>query len=474
MKTSPDTSQVMFRREYEHELETWVRRRFNWLCGAFVALGAVKVLWGIVILANLSRVGGGSRTAAAILVTVTGAAWLVVVGVFFARRRRYETREDLLGSATWMILVLGAVSLAARFVVEWLAPAMTSDIITAIFYLHLTSGLFLPWTPRDSLRPILPLLAVWAVHTLFVEMDKDLVARLLWVLFSPGILLPGLMICGWRLKRHSRQFRSVMMGRHFRTMRQEFTRARTIHESLFPAEYEDGHVRFQYTYEPMRELGGDFLHIHVGPEGFVHLTVIDVTGHGLAAALTVNRIYGELERIRAESPRINPGELLYLLNHYLRLTMVKHNIYATAIAVTLDPYIGEVRWANAGHPPGFLRGANGAVRGLDSTAIVLGAVSDDDFSTDEKCCELSPGDVVVLYTDGAFEARDHLGRQLGLDRLQELLHGKPSPGNWPQFITAAVDKHQVGHAEDDVLVAALTFTAVRPQRQMAKPAMAES
>jgi serine phosphatase RsbU (regulator of sigma subunit) len=80
----------------------------------------------------------------------------------------------------------------------------------------------------------------------------------------------------------------------------------------------------------------------------------------------------------------------------------------------------------------------------------------------------------VSYTDGAFEARDRLGQQFGLDRLRELLHLKPPPGNWPQFLSAAVDKHQVGHAEDDVLVAALTFAAVRPQRQAAKPAMARS
>jgi hypothetical protein len=240
----------MFRREYEHELETWVRRRFNWLCAALVALGAVKLLWGIVILASLSDASAASRTGAAVLIAVTGAAWLVVVGVFFVRRRRYEAREDLLGAATWMILVLGAVSLAARFVVEWLAPAMASDIITAIFYLHLTSCLFLPWAPRDSLRPILPLLSVWAVHTLFVETDKELVARLMWVLFSPGILLPGLMICGWRLKRHSRQFRSAMMGRHFRTLRQEFTRARTIHESPFPPSTTTGTCGFSTPTSP--------------------------------------------------------------------------------------------------------------------------------------------------------------------------------------------------------------------------------
>jgi hypothetical protein len=470
VKTSPDTSQVLFRREYEHELETWLRRRFTWLCVTYVAVGVAGLAFSL-LLVLLAQPAAFTPTRI-VLATGGAAVSLAIVAFFFVRRERHETREDVLRAASGMILALGAVSLATRFLAGWLGVPLPSSVVAAIFFWHLTACLFLPWTSRDSLRPILPLLAVWAGYTLLFKADSGLEARLLSVIFSPGILLPGLMICGWRLRRHSRQFRSVMMGRHLRTLRQEFSRARTIHESLFPAEYDDGFVRFQYAYQPMRELGGDFLHIHVGPEGLVHLTLLDVTGHGLAAALTVNRIYGELERIRAESPRARPGEMLSLLNRYVHLTMMKHNIYATAIALRLDPYLGEIHWANAGHPPAYLRGVNGTVRDLGTTAVVLGALGDDGFEAGEQCLELSPGDVILAYTDGAYEARDRLGRQLGLDRIRELLHLKPPPGDWPQFISAAVNKHQVGHPDDDVLVAALTFAAVRPQRQAAKPALA--
>jgi hypothetical protein len=471
VKTSPDTSQVLFRREYEHELESWLRRRFNWLCTTYVGLGLLNLVGVIAIVVAHA---GGPEAAAILLSLGSSLLSLVIVGLFFLRRERQETREDMIRAASAMILALGAVSLATRFLAEWRGMTFPTPVITAVFFWHFTACLFLPWTPRDSLRPILPLLAVWAAHLLLVQDDPPLVERMLEVVFSPGILLPGLMICGWRLQRHSRRFRSVMMGRHFRSMHQEFSRARSIHESLFPKPYDDGFVRLQYTYQPMRELGGDFLHVHVGAEGLVHLTVIDVTGHGLAAALTVNRIYGEMERIRAEAPRIGPSEVLALLNRYMRLTMVRHNIYATAFALALDPYVGEVRWASAGHPPALLRGVNGTVRPLECTSIILGAVGEEDFPADEGTSELSPGDVVVAYTDGAFEARDRLGRQLGLTRLEDLLRLQPPPGNWPQFITSAVEKHQVGHAEDDVLVAALTFAAVRPHRQAATPALAGS
>ena len=467
----PDTGQVMFRHEYEHALETWLRRRFAWLCAAYFALGAFMLVFRTVALFAAARVDGTpGLTAAMFVATGLAAVSLSIVVVFYLRGRRDENRDDLVRTVSWMIVALGTASLTTRFVGEDLGL----ETITAIFFWHFTACLFLPWTPRDSLRPILPLLFVWAVYMIVIETAGSPLNRILSVMFSPGVLMPGLLIAGWRLRRHSREFRSVMLGRHYRTLRQEFSRARKIHESIFPAEYDDGFVRFQYTYEPMRELGGDFLHITVGPEGLVHLTVLDVTGHGLAAALTVNRLYGELERIRGETPKASPGEVMKLLNRYIYLTMAKHNIYATGITITLDPYAGEARWASGGHPPAMLRGVNGVVSYLSSTAVMLGAVDDDQFNADEQSIELSPGDVIVSYTDGAIEARDRVGRQFGIDRLKALLHSRPAPGNWPQYIASSVDRHKVGRAEDDVLVAALTFAAVRPQRQTAKPAMARS
>ena len=471
MTKSPDTSQVLFPREYEHELETWLRVRFGYLCVTYLIIGGLdlgsKALW------FASEVTGGGALVAA----VTGIGTLALLGIvayfLFIKRPAAATRSELLAAAARMILLLGTTSLLGTFALRLITPQVPSTALLPLFFWHFTACLFLPWTSRESLRPILPLLAIWAGYTLF-RGSGDLWERLLVVVFSPGILIPGLLICGWRLRRHSRRFRSTMLGRHFRTLRQEFTRARGIHEAMFPAEYDDGYVKFQYTYVPMRELGGDFLHMHIGAEGVVHLTVIDVTGHGLAAALTVNRLYGELERIRGETPRATPAEVLQLLNRYINLTMARHNIYATAIILRLDPYVGEVRWASAGHPPAFLRGINGVVRQLPATGVVLGALTDEEFEAPDKSMELVPGDVIVAYTDGAFEARDRMGRQLGLDSLRDILHGQPSPKNWPQFICSHVDKHKAGRAEDDVLVTALTFVSTRLETKSATAAVARS
>ncbi len=468
---SPDTSQVLFRHEYEEELSGWLGRRFAYLCTTYAVLGAVFLVFSLWALLATWKAGGALR-----LPWLTGAesaAWLAVVSVHFAARRRARGRDDLLRAATRMILLLGAVSLGTRLLAQGLGVSFPGSMILAIFFWHITACLFLPWPPRESLRPVLPLLALWALHALFLG-EGAFVARAMAVMFSPGVLVPGLLVCAWRLRRHRQDFSSLMLGRQFTSLRQEFSRARTIHESLFPGPYDDGYVRIAYTYAPMRELGGDFLHLHGGPGGLVNLALVDVTGHGLAAALTVNRLFGELERIRAEAPDASPGEMLSLLNRYIGLTLARHNIFATAVALQLDPYHGRLSWASAGHPPVFLRGINRVVRELASTGLLLGAALDDEYEIGEQSVELSPGDVVVAYTDGAFEARDRGGRALGLRRLREIVEGPIPPHGWPQSICAEVDTHRAGRAEDDVLVASMSFLSYRTKTSAVRPAVASA
>jgi sigma-B regulation protein RsbU (phosphoserine phosphatase) len=138
----------------------------------------------------------------------------------------------------------------------------------------------------------------------------------------------------------------------------------------------------------------------------------------------------------------------------------------------LDPYIGELRWANAGHPPAFLRGANGVATELRSTAVLLGALTPDEFTAAQEKIDLTPGDVMILYTDGAFESTDSRGRAFGLDTLRGLVRHQPPPANWPQFIAGLVEKHCGGRAGDDVLVAAVAFDGFRMQTAPAAEALA--
>jgi serine phosphatase RsbU (regulator of sigma subunit) len=97
------------------------------------------------------------------------------------------------------------------------------------------------------------------------------------------------------------------------------------------------------------------------------------------------------------------------------------------------------------------------VRDLGSTHPMLGALQPQDFGVDDRSLVLEPGDTLVAYTDGAFEARNRKGHKMGIGRLREAIRRQPPPSSWSDYLLQLVDGFSGGAREDDVLVAALTY-----------------
>ena len=188
----------------------------------------------------------------------------------------------------------------------------------SIFITHFIACLFLPWRVREAVRPALLLLAGAA---LLIAFDVTLQRTSIWsvpvgVLALPISVLPGVGWCWWRYSRYRRTYRFVFEGRELRELRKELDGAKRIHESSLPPIYPAGPLRLSYVYEPMSQIGGDLIFVHPKPPKKPYhfdraaraaplprhtMVLLDVTGHGVAAALTVNRLVGELERIFAEN-----------------------------------------------------------------------------------------------------------------------------------------------------------------------------
>ncbi len=338
----------------------------------------------------------------------------------------------------------------------------------AIFISHFTACLFLPWTTREAVRPTIPLLGLnllltlgysgWSLITggwsaMLALMAMGVIAL---SLFVP---LPGLAVCWWRHARFRRRTTYDLLRGRYTELKHELTSAQQIHEGLFPVAIRSGSVRFEYVYEPMRQIGGDYLHCFVAPDARASFVVMDVTGHGIPAALTVNRLHGELTRIFAEDPDIGPGEVLTLLNRYVHLTLASHSVYVTAMCFRVCPTRDTLEYASGGHPPAFVRDVRGRLEQLDSTTFVLGACAGSDFQHEARTLHFGPGDVLVAYTDGVTEARDQSGRYFGISGIQRLLAtGAPlldhedGSGGWPGALRQAVEKYRYGPTADDVLV----------------------
>lgn len=510
-----------FREEFELERGRWMRRRLLWYTGIFGGLAVlqfvIQLIVGIVSL--FVRIEGIERIGfifwLSLVVTFLTILIFAAPFAYVWRRREAITRDRMIGIVFWIIVINGVIGLL-NFPIADLAGEMQGPVqiqvaesgdepdgegealaveeeglveedggaegggeeraggfrrpsfwqkwwswTAAAFFTHLIASLFIPWTGREAIRPLVPLIVLNVLLVAFFS-DASPLPRALAALAFPLIGVPGVAWSAWRSGRFKDRFTMRILKSRYREMRQDLVDARRIHEALFPAPIHDGPVRFAYLYEPMRQIGGDFLFARFspslhGPEPALNVLIIDVTGHGVPAALTVNRLHGEIQREYAVKPHATPGDLLTGLNAYVHATLADHSVYVTALCVQVDPNLagGTLRWASGGHPPAFVRRVDGAIEQLDSTTFVLGACHGDDFRHEERSMPFGPGDALIAYTDGATEARDRSGRMLRIDGLMRIVASAAAsqdPDGLARQVLGAVERFRFGPAVDDTLV----------------------
>lgn len=478
--TPPVSVPSEFDIELRSERLRWLRRRLLWLCAVGVAL---TVVFDVPSIVNQFGQASGPADAAAhgragwIDLAECSVNVLLYAGAWLVGRRGRWTERSLLRLVFWLVVGVAAVELVFQ---RWRAgvlsePDVAADPRLAAALISMISGLmvlasdhflacaFMPWTAGESLRPAGVLLGMFAVPVITdVYLGTLPVVALSAVAVLALTFIPGTLICLWRTSRFREGFRLRFESGRYRALQGELAAARRLHEASLPAQRDLGPVRLHYAYEPMRQIGGDLLHVHAPPgePGVLSAVVLDVTGHGIAAALTVNRLIGELERLFAESPDAPPDAVLLGLNRYVALTLSRHTIYATALCVRLNTRARTLEWASGGHPPAFVRRPNGQLEALDTTGPLLG-LDEEHGGLFETCGKtvMGAGDVLVAYTDGLCEAANPAGEQLGTDGVRRLISevsadGK-SPRGWPRAMLNGVLNYRQSPVEDDTLVVAL-------------------
>ncbi|MBI1191308.1 MAG: SpoIIE family protein phosphatase [Tepidisphaera sp.] len=442
--------------EFEAETQRLLRRRFLWFSGILSAFkGAVLVL-GVVLLVHGLRTPppGAEHPPAPEREPLGLALQALSLGVyltcFWRARRGIDRGEALLRLTYFLVVADGVLSIATPYM--GVRPSLG---LIGVMLIHFGASCFLPWTPVQAARPLVPLLLVSTLLALSPIDTSDFGTRIEVIALSPLVGAPGLLMCWLRHSQRVKQATFRFLERRYGEVRRELIDARRLHESLFPAPITRGRVRVAYAYAPMQQIGGDFLFVHGEAEdGPLDVVVLDVTGHGIAAALTVNRIWGELQRIYAEQPGVGPGEVMRLLNRYAHLTLARHSVYLTAFCMRVDPAGDRVEYCSAGHPPAFIRAANGTLHELESTTLVLGVCADKDFHPEPGSTRLGAGETVIVYTDGAIEAMGMDGRCMGIDVFRRVLAGmqRPEIGGWPGRVIEAVEHYRDGPPTDDTLV----------------------
>lgn len=460
-----------------------LRRRLLGYCGFAAVFLALSFFYNLATLIfrwdSTAAARAGTRVdliSDFVLIAIFGAAAVLI-------RTQKPDHEGLVAILRRLWALAGGVVVLTQPLAGYLNlgpdnPAIPPDEMTlriglfalgSVFLLHFVGSLIIPLTWREALTPVVLLWVTFSIVAA-VLYPGHWALRALLILLFPAVGAPGVL---WSWRSYTllgERFHTRVLGERYGELKSELQYARRIHEALFPAEITRGRVAVRYWYEPMREIGGDFLYIHplvdpaglrAHPDGPTTVVLIDVSGHGVPAALAVNRLHGEIQRFLAEFPLAAPGELIRDLNSYTIAALSGQGMFATAIAIQVDPAAGKLRWASAGHPPAAVRPAGGGMDYLDSTCTMLGVLEPELFEAEQREAPVAPGDRIILFTDGAMDVRDESGAQLGLDELRRSLLPVRSASDDPLEGARRRIIHHRGRAPlaDDCLVVQVTVRA---------------
>jgi serine phosphatase RsbU (regulator of sigma subunit)/anti-sigma regulatory factor (Ser/Thr protein kinase) len=191
---------------------------------------------------------------------------------------------------------------------------------------------------------------------------------------------------------------------HARRYERERATADSFQRAMLPQVLPDlPNVSFSASYSAAsesRRVGGDFYDAFPLADGRVALTIGDVTGHGLEAAVIMGEIRQSL-RAAASFENASPASVL---NRASRLLVASgRSVFVTAVFGVLDTRTGLFEYATAGHPSPVVSDGRSLTR-LAGAGLPIGLRDDDgvDFAL-----TLPPACAIVLYTDGLIEfARD--------------------------------------------------------------------
>jgi sigma-B regulation protein RsbU (phosphoserine phosphatase) len=227
--------------------------------------------------------------------------------------------------------------------------------------------------------------------------------------------------------------------------------ARDVQERLFPQTLPPiAGLAYAGACRSALGVGGDYYDFLALPGGKLGLAIGDVSGKGIAAALTMASLQASL---RSEATRA-PDNLAGLMSNVNRLLheALASNRYATFFYGQYDPASRRLTYVNAGHnPPMVFHSSNGDCRvlRLEASGTVVGLL--DNATYQQAAVPLAPGDVFIAFTDGISEAMNAAQDEWGEERLIDTMKGclKLPPGEIISCIMKSADNFAAGAKQND-------------------------
>jgi len=235
--------------------------------------------------------------------------------------------------------------------------------------------------------------------------------------------------------------------KQLRQFEQELEMAQSIQNRLLPKESPKiGGFDLAGVSYAAKEVGGDYFDFIELENGCWGIALGDVSGKGIPAALLMANLQATLR-----NQALNHSSIVGCIekaNQFLYLNTQSHK-FATLFFGMLDSKTKNFNYVNAGHNFPFHLRKDGEFRQLEIGGLVVGIEPDSVYNEGQVL--LSPGEIIVIYSDGVTEAEDASESLFGEQRLQEII--KKNKNLSSQEIMAViyeeVKNFQSGTEQDD-------------------------
>ncbi|MCG8572562.1 MAG: cache domain-containing protein [Spirochaetes bacterium] len=216
--------------------------------------------------------------------------------------------------------------------------------------------------------------------------------------------------------------RTQELNKALEQIKNELKMAQNIQIAILPKFFPNqDRLLFHGKYIPMDDLGGDYYDVFKISEDTIALTIADVCGHGIPAALTT--AMAKVSFANNAVKNIPLKKIVKIVNDEL-YNVIGDIQYLTAFYGIFNITTGVLKYANAGHNDILILKKDHTIEHLKTNSPMVGLVKDVQFHTDETI--LAPGDRLILYTDGIIEAQNAQNSQFGMNKLKEIINTRQS------------------------------------------------
>jgi sigma-B regulation protein RsbU (phosphoserine phosphatase) len=234
-------------------------------------------------------------------------------------------------------------------------------------------------------------------------------------------------------------------------LKREVEIAMQVQENLLPREVIPvPNIEYAGACRPARYVGGDYYDFILRGGGRLVLALGDISGKGVSAALLMANLQANL-RVQADLHGDRLEDVVSAINQRL-CAATGESRFATLFYGIFDSQKRTLDYVNAGHNPPILYRASAGQRALsqlDPTGSILGIFGDLEYR--RHAVQLEPGDLLLVYSDGATEAMNEAEEFYGEERLRELvlqLAQRP-PREVVEGVLADVARFSGEHAQAD-------------------------